>query len=294
MFRKMASIILRFTLIPFFIREFIQRKKVTIIYYHDIKPETADKHFKALSSKYNIISLKDYIKSKKLGKVDKLPHKSLIITFDDGFKNNHKLKPILEKYKIPVTIFLCTGIVGTRRHFWWKNIIDKNMRESLKNIPDEKRLEILKKFGFEEKKEFKDRQSLSKSEIEEMKNVVDFQSHTMFHPILTKCSTERVYKEISQSKIDLENNYGLRVYGLSYPNGNCSDREISIAKEMGYECGLTVDLGFNSQDTDLFRLKRIHIDDDVDTNELLVRVSGLLGYIIRFGKIWNGQLISED
>jgi len=145
-------------------------------------------------------------------------------------------------------------------------------------------LEILRKLGFEREKEFEDRQALSKDEIEEMKNIVDFQSHTMFHPILTKCSAERANKEILQSKMDLENNYGLRIYALSYPNGDCSDREILMAKKAGYECGITVDLGFNSQNTDLFRLKRICIDDVADINELLVTVAGLWDFLLRFNR----------
>jgi len=277
----MFSILLSVTLIPLFIREFVQKKKVTIILYHNLKPEQADKHFKILKSKYNIISLKDYIKKRKLGK-DNLPSKSLIITFDDGYKSVYQLKSILKKYKIHVTIFLCSRIVGTNRHFWWDYDIDKNKREYLKNIPDKKRLEILRKLGFEEEKEFEDRQTLSKDEIEEMKNIVDFQSHTMFHPILPNCNTERAYEEISQSKIDLENNYGLKIYALSYPNGNYSEREITIVKEAGYECAVTVDLGFNSKNTDLFRLKRICIDDVADVDELLVTVSGLWDFLLDF------------
>jgi len=277
----MFSILLSVTLIPLFIREFVQKKKVTIILYHNLKPEQADKHFKILKSKYNIISLKDYIKKRKLGK-DNLPSKSLIITFDDGYKSVYQLKSILKKYKIHVTIFLCSRIVGTNRHFWWDYDIDKNKREYLKNIPDKKRLEILRKLGFEEEKEFEDRQTLSKDEIEEMKNIVDFQSHTMFHPILPNCNTERAYEEISQSKIDLENNYGLKIYALSYPNGNYSEREITIVKEVGYECAVTVDLGFNSENTDLFRLKRICIDDVAGVDELLVTVSGLWDFLLDF------------
>jgi len=280
----MFSILLSVTLIPLFIREFVQKKKVTIILYHNLKPEQADKHFKILKSKYNIISLKDYIKKRKLGK-DNLPSKSLIITFDDGYKSVYQLKSILKKYKIHVTIFLCSRIVGTNRHFWWDYDIDKNKREYLKNIPDKKRLEILRKLGFEEEKEFEDRQALSKDEIEEMKNIVDFQSHTMFHPILPNCNTERAYEEISQSKIDLENNYGLKIYALSYPNGNYSEREITIVKEAGYECAVTVDLGFNSKNTDLFRLKRICIDDVADVDELLVTVSGLWDFLLDFKNI---------
>ncbi len=279
MFRRLVSFLLRATLIPFLIREIIQKKRVTILYYHDIIPKRADEHFKTLKSKYDIISLKEYIEAKRTGKVNELPPKSLIITFDDGFKGNYELKPLLEKYGIPATIFLCSGIVGTNRHFWWKQNIDKKTRGFLKRVPNERRLEILRGFGFEEKKEFKERQALSKNEIEGMKNIVDFQSHTIFHPILTKCSKEKAYEEILQSKKDLENNYGFKIHALSYPNGDYSDRELLMAKKAGYKCGVTVDLGFNSQNTDLFRLKRIYIDGNAGPNELLVRSSGLLDFM---------------
>jgi len=279
MIRKLLFILLRLTLIPFFIREVIQRKRITILVYHDVKPEIADMHFEILKSKYNIIPLRDYINAKKLGKVDKLPPKSLIITFDDGHKSNYELKTILEKYNIPATIFLCSAIVGTKRHFWFRHGIGNSTCEYLKNVSDEKRLEILRKFGFEERKEFSDRQALSKNEIEEMKDIIDFQSHTMFHPILPKCSTERALKEISQSRKDLEHKHEVNIYALSYPNGDYSNREISIAKKAGYECGITVDSGLNSQHTDLFRLKRICIEDDADINELLVKTSGFWGYV---------------
>lgn len=278
MIRKLVFILLRLTLIPFFIRELIQRKQVTIILYHDIKPDTADRHFRVLKSKYNIISLKDYVEAQKKGRIGRLPPKSLIVTFDDGHKSNHKLHPILKKYNIPSTIFLCSAIVGTNRHFWFRHGIGNNTCEYLKDIPDKERLDILGRFGFEERKEFNDRQTLSRREIEEMKDIVDFQSHTMFHPLLPKCSMEKVLKEISQSKKDLELKYGFRIYALSYPNGNYSKREISITKKSGYECGITLDLGFNSQRTDLFRLKRICIDD-ADTSELLVKTSGFWGFI---------------
>ncbi len=281
MIRELVCVLLRLTLIPTFIREVIQRKRVTIILYHDINPNLAEKHFKVLKNKYNIIALKDYIEARKSGKVKQLPPKSLVITFDDGFKINYRLKPIIEKYKIPITIFLCSGIVGTKRHFWFEHSIKNNNLERCKNLPDAERLEYLKKFGFEETKDFKNRMSLSEKEIRDMKNIVDFQSHTIFHPTLPKCFTNRVRKEILHSKKQLESDYGFKIYALSYPNGDYSDREISIAKNAGYECGITLDLGFNSQNTNLFRLKRICISDRADVNELLVTVSGLWELIKR-------------
>ena len=51
-----------------------------------------------------------------------------------------------------------------------------------------------------------------------------------------------------------------------------------MAQEAGYECAITVDPGFNSQNTDLFKLKRLSIKDDADVNELIVKASGLWAY----------------
>lgn len=289
MIAKLLFILLRITLIPFFIREVIQRRRVTILLYHEIKPCTAETHFRILKSRYTIISLRDYIQAAKLGKADKLPPKSLIITIDDGHRSNYDLKPLLEKHKIPATIFLCSGIVGTKRRFWFRHDIGRNDIEYLKDISSEERLAFLEKSGFEEKREFDDRQALSTSEITNMKDTVDFQSHTIFHPCLPKCSAETAQEEISQSKKDLEENYGLGVYALSYPNGDYSDRETSMARKAGYECGVTVDPGFNSQRTDLFRLRRLSIRDDADISELIVRASGLWGYIKKiFGDVSHG------
>ena len=142
MIKKLVFILLRLTAIPFFIREIIQTKRVTIILYHDIKPDKADRHFRILRSKYNIISLKQYVKARKLGKADQLPPKSLIITFDDGHKGNYNLRPILEKHDIPAVIFLCSGIVGTNRHYWWTHLMDNYVPKYMIKIPDSKKLEI--------------------------------------------------------------------------------------------------------------------------------------------------------
>lgn len=90
---KIPFLLLRLTGIPLFIREVIQRKKVTIVNFHDISPDKADRTLRILSSKYNIIPLQDYVRAKEAGTVDELPPKSLIITMDDGHKSNYELKP---------------------------------------------------------------------------------------------------------------------------------------------------------------------------------------------------------
>ena len=54
-------------------------------------------------------------------KHDTLPPKSIAVTFDDGYADNlYEANPILEKYQIPATIFICTGYAG--REFWWDEL----------------------------------------------------------------------------------------------------------------------------------------------------------------------------
>jgi peptidoglycan/xylan/chitin deacetylase (PgdA/CDA1 family) len=264
--------------VPYLIREVVQRRHVTILVYHKLPPETANHHFDALRKRYNIISLADYMNSRT--EVRKpLPPKPLIVTFDDGHKGHYALKPIFEKHGIRATSFICSGVVGTNRHFWFETEMSDRLRQSLKRVPDEERLDELARLGFSETAEQETRQALSTSEIEDMKSVVDFQSHTVYHPLLPQCSAPRAFVEISDSKIELEDRFGLSIYALAYPNGDYSAREIAAAEASGYSCALTLDCGFNSRKTPLFQLKRICINDDAELAELLVKASGLWGFL---------------
>jgi poly-beta-1,6-N-acetyl-D-glucosamine N-deacetylase len=267
--------------LPYVIREVVQRGRVTIIVYHKLSPDAAERHFEALLQKYDIISLAEYLDSR-TGIHNQLPLKPLIVTFDDGHKSNYDLKPIFEKHKIPVTVFLCSGVVGTNRHFWFETEMSEPLRQSLKHVPDEERIEVLARLGFSEMTEQATRQALSVREIEEMKPLVDFQSHTIYHPLLPQCSDSRAFREVADSKTQLEQKFGLCIKALAYPNGNYSPREIEVAKKSGYQCALSLDSGFNSRKTPAFQLKRICINDDAGVDELFVKASGLWGFLKNF------------
>lgn len=282
------------TLIPYLIRELIQRRKVTIVLFHELSPERADIDFNYLKRAYNIISLKNYLNARCSGKIWKLPPKSLIITFDDGHRSNYLLKSLIKKHNIPITTFLCSEIVGTNRQFWsnYDKIPDK---EKLKICSDEERLKLLANLNFDELKESDNRMALSDEEIDDLRNtgLVDFQSHTQTHPSLIKCSYQKARREIFESKKQLEKDYDIRVFALSYPYGNYSDREMELVKQAGYKCAITVDPGFNDAKTDLFKLKRLDAYDLSDTNELAVKVSGLWIYMKIFiiGRIFGYESI---
>lgn len=275
--------ILRMTFIPLFFREVIQRHRVTIILYHRIGYDTAKRHLDALKARYNIISLKDYIDARETSSTARLPKKSMIITLDDGHCSNSSLLQLFKAYDIKPTIFLCSGIVGTNRHFWFLEI-NANLGERLKLVSQEERLDELRKIGYTDQKEFGDRQALSSSELSELKGIFDFQSHTVTHPCLTKCTDQKAWEEISESKSGLEKMLDSPITVISYPNGDYSEREVKMAKDAGYRCGITVDLGFNDDGTDLFTLRRICMKDGGGAAEALVRASGLYDLLKNFFK----------
>lgn len=270
---------LRFSGLPFIFREILQRKKVSIILFHDINPEIADNSFAYLCKHYNIITITEFLKAAESGKKEALPAKAMILTFDDGHIGNFELLPVLEKYNIAVTVFLVAALVNTKRYFWFQYQKISNEVEDFKKLPNKERLEKLKSKGYDQETEFEYPQALNSDQINMMKNKVDFQSHTMFHPILTRCTLDEAEYEIKESKTLLETVFGLTIEGLAYPNGDYTEREVEIARKSGYKYGLTLDPGFNSLNTDLFRLKRISVNDTIDINEFIVKSCGLWSFI---------------
>jgi peptidoglycan/xylan/chitin deacetylase (PgdA/CDA1 family) len=271
----MVFILLRYSGIPFLLREVIQRRKITILIYHSLPAALARKHFQALRARYNVIALSDYLHARADREMWRVPSKSLIITFDDGHRSNFELRELLEELRLPITIFLCSGIVGTHRHYWWFHTRNAGESEACKRMADAERLAFLSSRGYQEDKKYPDRQALSRSEIDALKPWVDFQAHTITHPILPACSDEKAEREIRGCKAELERDHGFNVRALAFPNGDYTEREIDLARKAGYSCALTVDCDFNDQNTDLFRLRRIPIPDEASVSELLVKSSGL-------------------
>jgi len=293
-FTKMLYKIVRYSGLPFVFREFVQRYKVTFILFHDIKADLFEQHVHYLLKNYHIISLQQYLDARKTPHF-KLTPKSLVITLDDGLKGNYDLLPIIKKYRIPITIFLCSSIVCTHRRYWMGVQLSGYPIEVLKRMHASERDHILLTSGFDPMKEFAARETLGSDEIVEMRGYVDFQSHTRFHAILPYCENERAEDEILTSKRELEAKLNSAVTSISYPNGDYSERDLVLAKKGGYELGITVDFGFNTLRTDAFRLKRLCIRDNADRDELIVKATGAWQFLKQFfGKEDHGYQEAKD
>ena len=250
--------------IHIFIREFRCRNRVAILMYHDPKPTVFAKHLDYLSRHWTVISLETLVSAIYQKDFSQIPPKSVVITIDDGHAGNIALLTLFKQYRIHPTLFVCTQIIGTHRHFWFKIAgQSKAEREKLKRLPNADRLAHLKQTtDFEPEKIYPDRQALDIVEIKEMTENVDFQPHTQFHPILPHCTETECRQEILGSKTDLEKLLGTECSHFSYPNGDYTEREIEIVKASGFQSARTTDIGWNTLETEPYQLKTVPITDD--------------------------------
>lgn len=283
--KKLFFKILRYSGLVFLFREVIQRNKVTLLLYHDLSRPAAEKTFPWLAKHYNIISLQDFIAACQDPARHSLPPKALILTFDDGHIGNYHLLPVVQRLQVPLTIFLCAGIIDTNRHFWFTYKHPEVSKSALKRASNRDRLRILRGIGFTPEREFQTPQAMNRQQIQQIRDYVDLQAHTMSHPCLPRCTNQEAQEEILTSKEVLEKDYGLPINAIAYPNGDYSERDIELVKSAGYRCGVTVDYGFNTVKTDLFRLKRLSVNDTGNIDELAVKASGVWAFI----KTRNGR-----
>ena len=251
--RAVVFWLLRRSGVPWLVRH-IQRRRVTILVYHNPSPAVLERHLELLCRLYHVVSLREYVEKRTP------PPGSLVVTLDDGYAANFALRDVFARFSVVPTIFVCTGIVGTRRGFWFRHVGDA---------------------AFDPGEERAEREALSDEEIKELIAVADIQAHTVTHPILPRCTAEQAEIEIADSKRDLEQRFGLDVYALAYPIGEYTEREAQLARQAGYRCALAVGGRTNDESADLYALRRITVDDHDGVDELVVKASGVWPWLER-------------
>lgn len=304
------------------LRRKLTKSQVAILIYHRVAPKNDNWSLNPLnpqsfrnqieyfSHSYEILSLHRLVQNILLGK--SLPKKGIVITFDDGYKDNFRYAyPILKKYHVPATIFLTTGHINTDKLFWWDKVsyiiqhtsveesildemgvlslqskIDKlNIRsiiiEKMKELPQEKKEHLIDKLisisGVDIPSGLGEGLILTWNEIREMNNNgINFGAHTVNHPCLVNLPLEQAKWEIIQSKKDIEGELGKEVRAFSYPNGDLSLELVEFVKESGFACAVSVlpNKLISSKDN-LYKLGRIGGCENFDKFKIIS--SGLWG-----------------
>lgn len=278
--RAIVFWLLRMTGLPALLRVGWQRDRLLILLFHQQTPERFAESARALSKRYQFVSLGQVLDALDRHDMSSLPRRPLLITFDDGRASNAALIPVFERYKITPTIFVTTGLVGTGRHFWWSGLSRPEVAR-LQTLPNRTRLTELDRLGRGQEREHPQPEAISTEQLRALCEVADVQPHTRTHPVLTACTPDEVREEIRGSLADVERMCGTAARVFAYPNGEVSQEVVSLVGECGIDYAMTTAPGFVESSSDPFRLGRIFVRDNASVSELIVFASGLQALLKR-------------
>ncbi len=170
----------------------------TAKYEHAVTPEMFEWQLRFLQKRCTMISVSELVSLLEHGNVNS--GKYAVITFDDGVRDLYEnALPILKKLNIPATIFMITGF-AEKTH--------TNASGITFTYLDWDEMKAMGEGG-----------------------LVDIQSHTHTHPLLTTLSEREQEEEFLKSKHEIEIHLGSVADRLAYPKGNYDDRVKGIAEK---------------------------------------------------------------
>lgn len=244
---------------------YVNRKKyeVPVIMYHRvinnaenegvygtyIYEDMFKKHLQYLKDKnYTVITFKDLDKIGWRNRFEK-GKKYIILTFDDGYKDNYDLAfPILKEFNFKATIFL----MGSLTYNEWDVKAGGERKFSLMSV----------------------------EMIKEMQDYgIEFGAHTFNHPKINTLSNEEIEHQIVDVKKPLEEKIGKEIITFAYPYGILNDYAKEMAKKAGYTFALATDSGSVCLSDDLYQIRRIAIFPNTNLFSFKRKVAGNYNFI---------------
>lgn len=204
--------------------------RMTILLYHSISdspdffavaPEVFDRQMRYVSERYEVVQLSRAFEHAS-GKC--VEHDSVAISFDDGYRDFlTEVLPILERYRIPATVFV------------------------LGDNPDRAELGT-------------DHPLLAPEDFAKFSSLITVGSHSLVHKKLTKMLVEDIVYEMVLSRESVKERVGTAPRYLAYPKGSYNEAVMRLASEAGYEGAVSVvERGVYSGDN-AYALPRVQID----------------------------------
>lgn len=175
----------------------------------------------------------------------KVPKKSVLITFDDGWRDNFvNAYPILRKYGLKATMFLITQWIEESSKKDDIDYIEATHKECKKQLICNPRLVVC-----------------NWKELKQMTDVFDYHAHTHNHNQEIFSSRISWEDNFLFSKILLKEKLNIDTKQLCWPRGEYNKELIEKAKKH-FKILYTTKRGVNLQDNKLLEIKRIAVKKD--------------------------------
>ncbi|MEW6560212.1 MAG: polysaccharide deacetylase family protein [Pseudomonadota bacterium] len=208
-----------------------------------VSPERFDRQMQQLAA-HKVVSLEEGLRALRAGP---LREPMFAVTFDDGYLDNiTEAAPILERHRIPATIFVTT------------QFCDQALSHPRYGDTGEQRLH------------------LDWDEVRRLARTpgISIGSHTRTHPYLPTISDALAQQEIELSRTQIAEQLQAPVSFFCYPSGDLGPRELALVRQAGYAAAVSVAPGVNHANADLFQLRRTEITDRDDEAQFRLKLAG--------------------
>jgi len=273
-----------------------------------------EKQIQLLKEYYSLVSIDEFIE-----KIDRKNDKFLVtLTFDDGYKDNLKYAlPILEKYKIPATIYMSTRFLEKNVSMWWyelKKLIENSthlkfnykkedfdlvlknkkqkentfqkLRKLFLNLKTSEQLDLLEAITQTQKREDYSHSCLTPEELKilDKNSLITIGSHTHNHLNLKILDEKEITFEIKKSLEILEELLKHKIKHFSYPYGGveeASTREYDLVKNLNISSAAT-SRAYPIKKLNHFSLPRIYIGNNTCEKSVINHLTGFYNLVYKF------------
>lgn len=162
-----------------------------------------------------------------------VPLKSIIVTLDDGYKDNYiNAYKILKEFGFNATVFVITSTIDKDGSY----LTSSELKEMDQN-------------GF------------------------DVESHTVNHDKLNELTYEKQYRTLKDSRECIEKILNKQVKYIAYPFGKFNNYTQKATVDAGYIMAFTTNSGWTNKGQGTYKLNRVYISANHDINEFIRRIT---------------------
>lgn len=304
---------------PVLLRRALAKRPVTILCYHTLSADEggpdawtslrlSDFHAQValLKRHYRITDLDEALAP---GDTDR---PLAVLTFDDGDVGLHRhLLPLLKEEELPVTIYVASGQIETRKRYWFDRVmnacrgpgrleidltdaglgtwvlegegesrwrVQSDLHRALKRVDPDKRETLADRIAA--LAEDSPGETLGPMTVDELKDLaalphVTIGGHSHCHNLLDQIPLEAARESVAHNRALLEDWTGREIRHFAYPNGNHNADLRALMKEMGFTSATVLDNALAWTRDDPYALSRLGVGRYDSLDSLRLRLAGL-------------------